>query len=235
MRVKDDITVNLTVLYGKGYLSHTKYKTLEPFFPNCNLAFRREFLEKVDGYDEQLPGLIAEDIVICKRAWANNWQLYYDTDARVCHKPKNNFTHFRRQAWLYGTSAAHYFGKYQDARLEVFFLFEFLFPPRSCYRFLKRDRFPFQALLILGDLFLLNVLLLLIAGCLLFGHYLIAALLAMLAVALVRKSTEDSFPETFSLKAKLFYLVVTYCLSMTLTAAEFWVALKNRRLLICMV
>lgn len=235
MRVKDDITVNLTVLYRKGYLSRTQHKTLEPFFPNCNMAMRRKFVEDVGGYDEKLPGLIAEDIVICKRAWANDWQLYYDTDAKVFHKPKNNFMHFLRQAWLYGTSAAHYYGKYQDARLEIFMLFEFLFPPRTCLQFFKSRRFPFQALFVLGDLFVLNLLLLLLLVLLLLGSFAGAAAMALVTVWFVHKSTEDTFPNTFSLKAKLFYLAVTYCLSMTLSAAEFWVGLKNKRLFICMV
>ena len=69
-------------------------------YPSASMAWRREVLEKVKGFDEWF--ITAEDIDLNFRAVSEGYALGYNPDAIVYHRTKGSFRGFFKQAFWNG-------------------------------------------------------------------------------------------------------------------------------------
>jgi GT2 family glycosyltransferase len=69
-------------------------------YPSASMAWRREVLEKVRGFDEWF--ITAEDIDLNFRAVSEGYTLSYNPDAIVYHRTKGSFRGFFKQAFWNG-------------------------------------------------------------------------------------------------------------------------------------
>lgn len=77
------------------------------FFCTNNLAFPRQALLDLGGFDETFPLAAAEDRDICDR-WAGQHPLHFVPGAIVIHRQLLNFPAFCRQQFRYGRGAFHF-------------------------------------------------------------------------------------------------------------------------------
>jgi cellulose synthase/poly-beta-1,6-N-acetylglucosamine synthase-like glycosyltransferase len=131
--------------YSEGYLPGPEAGALPPYFPNVNLAMRREFFERSGGYDEQCEA--GEDADLCMRAARAGWLLFFEKKAHAFHEPRPDLRSLVRQWIWYGRGGSHFFFKQQQQRLEIYLNME-LVPKMYRYRrVLSVRRFPFPAML----------------------------------------------------------------------------------------
>ncbi|MEM2943568.1 MAG: glycosyltransferase [Methanomassiliicoccales archaeon] len=78
-------------LYHKGF---------DVSYPSCNMAFRREVLEKVGGFDPWF--ITAEDIDLNYRAVEAGFSIKYNPNAIVYHRTKGTIYKFFKQAFWNG-------------------------------------------------------------------------------------------------------------------------------------
>lgn len=69
-------------------------------YPSASMAWRREVLDSVRGFDEWF--ITAEDIDLNFRAVSKGFTLGYDADAIVYHRTKGSFIGFFKQAYWNG-------------------------------------------------------------------------------------------------------------------------------------
>lgn len=104
--------------YDQGYLPRPRAPALTPFFPNCNLAVRREAYWQAGGYDAAMTA--GEDADLCRRVASAGWDLFYQPQAAVQHEPRRNLRGVLRQWWNYGYGGSVHFQKARKHRLEVY-------------------------------------------------------------------------------------------------------------------
>jgi glycosyltransferase involved in cell wall biosynthesis len=69
-------------------------------YPSCNLAYRREVVEEVGGFDDAF--VTAEDIDLNLRAVDRGYEIGVEEDAIVYHRARDSFTSFFKQAYWNG-------------------------------------------------------------------------------------------------------------------------------------
>jgi hypothetical protein len=70
--------------------------------PGCNMAFRKEALEKVGGMDTRFPGA-GDDVDLCHRLIESGAQLVFHPTAAVWHHRRATLSGFLRQQRSYGS------------------------------------------------------------------------------------------------------------------------------------
>ena len=73
--------------------------------PGCNMAFRKECLEAVGGFDPQFR-IAGDDVDLCWRLQERGWTLGYSPAAMVWHRRRNSVQAYWRQQWNYGRAEA---------------------------------------------------------------------------------------------------------------------------------
>ena len=74
------------------------------YVPSAALLFRREVLEELGGFDEDLR--LGEDVDLVWRAAAAGWTIRYEPSVVVSHRNRRSWSALARQRFGYGTSAA---------------------------------------------------------------------------------------------------------------------------------
>jgi cellulose synthase/poly-beta-1,6-N-acetylglucosamine synthase-like glycosyltransferase len=107
----------LANLQEEGYLTKARHPTAAPFFAGANVAFRREALQEIGGYD---PGCrTGEDCDVCARLTAADWELYLRPEAIVTHDNPSTLGHLVRQWFGYGLYHPYVFAKHNERAVEV--------------------------------------------------------------------------------------------------------------------
>jgi len=73
--------------------------------PGCNMAFRKERLEAIGGFDPQFR-TAGDDVDLCWRILKQNWSLAFNPAAVVWHHRRNSFRAYWRQQKGYGRAEA---------------------------------------------------------------------------------------------------------------------------------
>jgi GT2 family glycosyltransferase len=73
--------------------------------PGCNMAFRREALESIGGFDPRFHAA-GDDVDICWRLHQAGWKLGFNPGATVWHRRRNSIRAFWRQQRGYGKAEA---------------------------------------------------------------------------------------------------------------------------------
>jgi len=76
------------------------YRGLDVTFPSCNLAYRKELFLRLGGFDERF--ITAEDIDLNMRAISAGAKFYYNENAIVYHRTREDLISFYRQAFWNG-------------------------------------------------------------------------------------------------------------------------------------
>jgi GT2 family glycosyltransferase len=69
--------------------------------PGCNMAFRREALEAIDGFDPRFR-IAGDDVDVCWRLQKRGWTLGFSPAATVWHRRRNSVRAFWKQQLNYG-------------------------------------------------------------------------------------------------------------------------------------
>lgn len=83
-----------------------------PFFATANAAFRRELLQRVGGFDEDL--FVGEDADLCWRILDLGGKMVYCPEAVVHHRHRDTLEGFFRQAVSYGEGSVQVFRKHRE-------------------------------------------------------------------------------------------------------------------------
>jgi cellulose synthase/poly-beta-1,6-N-acetylglucosamine synthase-like glycosyltransferase len=135
--------------YGRGYLPKYAGNPVATFFSTSNVAFRRQLLAELGGFDETL--LAGEDIDICLRAAKSRWELFFTPAARVEHWARDDVRGLFRQWWGYGFYHARLFAKHTGRAIELLVLNP---NPRAHTRFAVlffRARSPVRAIVFVSS------------------------------------------------------------------------------------
>jgi GT2 family glycosyltransferase len=73
--------------------------------PGCNMAFRRERLEEIGGFDPQFR-TAGDDVDLCWRMQERGWTLGFNPAAMVWHHRRNSLRAYWRQQRAYGRAEA---------------------------------------------------------------------------------------------------------------------------------
>ena len=73
--------------------------------PGCNMAFRREALEAIGGFDPQFR-IAGDDVDVCWRLQARGWTLGFSPAAMVWHHRRNTVRGYYKQQFHYGKAEA---------------------------------------------------------------------------------------------------------------------------------
>ncbi len=73
--------------------------------PGCNMAFRRDRLEAVGGFDTQFR-VAGDDVDLCWRLQERGWTLGFNAAAVVFHHRRDSVRRYLRQQFAYGTAEA---------------------------------------------------------------------------------------------------------------------------------
>jgi O-antigen biosynthesis protein len=79
--------------------------TVAEHIPGCNMAFRRDRLEAIGGFDEQFR-VAGDDVDVCWRLQARGWTLGFHPAAVVWHHRRGSVRRFWRQQRGYGRAEA---------------------------------------------------------------------------------------------------------------------------------
>lgn len=101
----------------RGYLPKDHEGAVAPFFPCVNMAFRREVVDELGGFDETLAN--GEDIDFCVRALDSRWELFYNPEVAVEHLGRSTVRALARQWFDYGLHHASLFVKHNRSAVEV--------------------------------------------------------------------------------------------------------------------
>ncbi|MBU4190017.1 MAG: glycosyltransferase [Candidatus Thermoplasmatota archaeon] len=102
-----DIVAGKTIKFGVGGFSDLPrvaiyHKNVDITYPSCNLAYKKEILEKIGGFD---PWFIeAEDVDLNFNAIEHGYKLTYNEDALVYHRARETLFGFIKQSFWYGFS-----------------------------------------------------------------------------------------------------------------------------------
>lgn len=81
--------------------------------PGCNMAFRKEHLEAVGGFDPQFRAA-GDDVDVCWRILDMGWTLGYSPGAVVWHHPRDSVRTYFKQQYGYGKAEAQLERKWPD-------------------------------------------------------------------------------------------------------------------------
>jgi glycosyltransferase involved in cell wall biosynthesis len=73
--------------------------------PGCNMAFRRDRLEAIGGFDPQFR-TAGDDVDVCWSLQARGWTLGFNAAAMVFHRRRESVWRYLRQQFGYGTAEA---------------------------------------------------------------------------------------------------------------------------------
>ncbi len=73
--------------------------------PGCNMAFRRDRLEAIGGFDPQFR-TAGDDVDLCWRLQAHGWTLGFNAAAMVFHHRRDSVSRYLRQQFGYGAAEA---------------------------------------------------------------------------------------------------------------------------------
>jgi GT2 family glycosyltransferase len=73
--------------------------------PGCNMAFRRQVLEKIDGFDPQFR-VAGDDVDICWRLHERGWTIGFSPAAVVWHRRRSSLQAYLKQQAGYGKAEA---------------------------------------------------------------------------------------------------------------------------------
>ena len=165
-----------------GYLPKATQGFFNPFFAGLNVAFRREALQSVNGYDQKC--FTGEDVDVSIRVSRAGWELWFEPTALVRHHDRRTFGGLLKQWWGYGLCSAYIFKKHVGKRRLQCYL------PGN-----KRDRtrpyrarciadvpFPFYGMIFLSTYHALHLSLLGLLIALLLGWKLVAVIAAAIAL-----------------------------------------------------
>jgi GT2 family glycosyltransferase len=108
----------LSDLKEEGYLFKGRHPTVAPFFACANVAFRRQALEEIGGFDPQC--ITGEDCDICARLSGAGWELYTRRDAIVSHRNPSDLKALFRKWYGYGRHHPYVFAKHNDRAVEIY-------------------------------------------------------------------------------------------------------------------
>jgi cellulose synthase/poly-beta-1,6-N-acetylglucosamine synthase-like glycosyltransferase len=214
--------------YAPGYLLDAGSKTIPPYLPNVNLAFRRQMFDDIGGYDELCDA--GEDADLCIRAARAGWAQFFNPGARASHEPRRTLGALLRQWIWYGRGGSHFFFKQQRYRLEIY-LHPGLTPKMHQYRrMLALSWFPVPAMIFISRFLLTHLFA--FAGLIaaVAGFPMIAlpafALVVLLSVSGYRTSTL----KRLSWKELMLYLGIAYLINWTCIFSSCIAGLKKRRI-----
>ena len=131
----------LSELKEEGYLSKGRHPTVAPFFACANVAFRRQAVQEIDGFDPKC--ITGEDCDICASLSAGDWELYTRREAIVSHKNPSKFRHLFQKWYGYGRYHPYVFAKHNERAIEIYVrLLRPLDGERYICLFYKRFRAP---------------------------------------------------------------------------------------------
>ena len=105
-------------LKDEGYLDKGRHPTVAPFFAGANVAFRRDALEEIGGFDPKC--VTGEDCDICARLSAADKELYMRRQAIVAHNNPSTFKRLIQQWYGYGRYHPYVFHKHNESAAEVY-------------------------------------------------------------------------------------------------------------------
>ncbi len=108
----------LANLRDEGYLERGRHPTVAPFFAGANVAFRREALDQVGGFDPACE--TGEDCDICARIALADWDMYLHPGATVSHGNPSKLSQLVRQWFRYGLYHPYVFAKHNESALEFY-------------------------------------------------------------------------------------------------------------------
>ncbi len=124
----------------EGYLEKGRHPTIAPFFAGANVAFRREAIHQIGGYDPQC--VTGEDCDVCARLSTANWELYLNRDAVVFHKNPSTIRELMRQWYGYGRYHPYVFRKHNEGAVEIFVRSRPIQGERYRCLFWRKSRWP---------------------------------------------------------------------------------------------
>lgn len=103
----DDIVAGKTIKFGAGGFSDIPrvamyHKNGDITYPSCNLAYRKEILEKIGGFDHWF--IEAEDVDLNYAAVEHGYNITYNNNAIVYHRARETLFGFIKQSFWYGFS-----------------------------------------------------------------------------------------------------------------------------------
>jgi len=87
-------------------------------FPTANLAVRRNLLETLQGFDEDVT-IYGEDYDLCARLYRQHVTIVYRPDARVTHYHRTTVSGIVRQAFGFGRSQAYLVHRHRPTGLWI--------------------------------------------------------------------------------------------------------------------
>lgn len=73
--------------------------------PGCNMAFRKQALEEIGGFDERFH-VAGDDVDLCWRLQEAGWKLGFSAGAVVMHRRRDSVRRYLRQQFGYGKAEA---------------------------------------------------------------------------------------------------------------------------------
>lgn len=105
--------------YAPGYVPRATEPFFNPFFAAANVAFRREALQAIGGFDPLC--LTGEDIDVSIRLAAAGWELWHESAAVIQHMERFNLPHMLKQWFGYGRGLPRLYRKHvRGRRLQVY-------------------------------------------------------------------------------------------------------------------
>jgi glycosyltransferase involved in cell wall biosynthesis len=102
----DDGPIATCVAHAPGGPAHVLLSdTVAEHIPGCNMAFRRECLEAIGGFDVQFR-TAGDDVDVCWRLQQRGWTLGFHAAAMVWHHRRNSVKAYWRQQRGYGRAEA---------------------------------------------------------------------------------------------------------------------------------
>ena len=79
---------------------HVKIDEFDITYPSCNLAYKKELFEKINGFDKEF--VTAEDIDLNFKAVKNNAKIGFSKKAIIYRKSAKNYKELIKQSFWYG-------------------------------------------------------------------------------------------------------------------------------------
>lgn len=175
-------------LYRFGYLPTNQRRAFSLFFQGGNVAFRREAVQRIGGYDPELP--IGEDVDIGIRLSAEG-ELFFNPRAAVVHTSQFSLRKVLSHWWNGARYQVQLFCKHGDTGVEFFLPVGSAHAPHASFRCVYSRVSRFTAVVFLTPLFVLHVMLLVALGYRLLCGPLTFVLRCVLFAAAIRYFADD--------------------------------------------